>query len=136
MRWTIDHLVTLYELHQLFRVERHARMIDSINLNDVGRKWAWPVLRQDPEIHLDRLRKITELFVIIVVDTANIRTVRKKALIFSDWVAVLGNRIDVAFMFERDSWLSRRDCNDSDTLNFSSYTTEAESVIFIKTITG
>lgn len=73
------------------------------------------------------------LFVIIVVDSVNIRTVRKKALIVSDWVAVLGNRVDVvAFMFIPDSWLSRGDSNDSNTLNFSSYTTDAEPVIFIK----
>lgn len=77
MRWIVDYLVTLYRIHLLFRFERHARMIDSIYLNNVGRKRAWPVLRQDPDIHLARLRKTTELFVMIVVDSANIRIVRK-----------------------------------------------------------
>jgi hypothetical protein len=46
MRWIVDHLVMLCRLYMLFSVERHARMIDSKNLNDVGRKRAWPVLRQ------------------------------------------------------------------------------------------
>jgi hypothetical protein len=59
-------------------------MIDSINLNNVWRKGTWPVLRQDPEFHLDGLRKTTELFVVIVVDSVNISTVRKKALIVSE----------------------------------------------------
>ena len=84
MGWIVDHLVTVYRLLMLFRVERHARMINSINLNGVGKKRARPVLGQDPEIHLDGLRKTTELSVMIVVDSANIRTVRNKALIVSD----------------------------------------------------
>ena len=117
MRKIADHLVTLYRLNLLFSVERHARMINSINLNDFGTKRVWPVLGQHPDIRLDRLRKTSELFVMIVVDSANIRTVRKKALIVSDLVVVMGNRVDVvAFMFIRDSWLSRRDGNNSNTL--------------------
>jgi len=84
MRWIVDHLVTLYQIHLLFSVERHARMIDSKNLNDVGRKQAWSVSGQYPDIHLGRLRNTSELFVMIVVDSANIRTVRRKTVIVSD----------------------------------------------------
>jgi len=81
MRRIVDHLVTLYRINLLFSVERNARMINSINLNDFGTKRAWPVLGQYPDIHLDRLRKTSELFVMIVVDSANIRSDRKKALL-------------------------------------------------------
>jgi hypothetical protein len=59
-------------------------MIDSINLMMLGGRGTWSVLRQDPEFHLDGLRKTTELFVVIVVDSVNIRTVRKKPLIVSE----------------------------------------------------
>jgi hypothetical protein len=67
--WIIDYL-TIYQ--QLFLLDDMIKLLHSVNLKGLGRKWPWLNSRYYPSIHLERLRKIMKASIRVVSVVAEI----------------------------------------------------------------